>query len=147
MDLTKIVGSLSNAKIMQLIGESLADLGLDFAKHIVACTTDETFVVVKFGKEILAKHQHCLANAIHLAISSAIYKKKLHIDHCEIGEVTEYEEAVLVDDSKSSEMSDEEYTSGATSNKFSKESEEENEDLGNSFLNILILRLETNFIL
>ena len=146
LGLIKIVGSLSSAKIMQLVGQRLADFNLDFDKHIVGCTTDGGSVRVKFGKEILVEHQQCLAHAIHLAISSVLYKKKLHSDQCEIVEGTEYEEAVLVDDIESGEMSDEEGDiSSATAKEISSENEEEaSEDLGSPFSNILILGLETD---
>jgi len=60
--LVSIKGSFTSEREEEAVRKKLNDFGLDLNKHIVGCTTDGASVMMKFGRAILSKHQHCNAH-------------------------------------------------------------------------------------
>ena len=51
------------------------EFNVSLEKHVVACVTDGTAVMVKFRKSIPWEHQLCYVHGIHLAVCDVLYGK------------------------------------------------------------------------
>lgn len=79
LGLTKICGSLTSARTIEIVSRKLEDFGLSLNHHIVGCTTDGASVMVKFGNYISPFYQQCVAHTIHLAVCDVLYAKRKEV--------------------------------------------------------------------
>ena len=98
LGLVRIVGSCISETLLQLVAEKLKCFGLDYAKDIVATTTDGASVMLKFGRLSGSEMQLCYSHAVQLSIMAVFYSKQKE---------TNFEEEI--DDNSSNEDDVEEY--------------------------------------
>ena len=104
LGLIEIKGSLNSTRTEEFVRGHLHQFELNLDDHIVACTTDGAAVMVKFGKEIKANHQQCIAHCIHLSVIDILYGENVKTI-VPIDETSEDSESDDDDDDDDDEMS------------------------------------------
>ena len=76
LGLIRISGSMSAEKCIELLGQKLAQHGLDLRKDIIGIMIDGASVMKKVGRILPVNQQLCFAHGVQLAVIEIIYQKQ-----------------------------------------------------------------------
>ncbi|GFU48021.1 uncharacterized protein TNCV_4968041 [Trichonephila clavipes] len=98
----RISGSFSAENCVKSVETKLQEFGIITEKHIVACVTDGSSMMVKFGKIMSCQYHLCYAHAIHLAVCDVLYNKEIDL----VENTVEVEDKSNEDNGESDELED-----------------------------------------